>query len=84
MSGGTRCKCKPAALRVTRYRYNTSAFNGYRRTPSDYSTVCCVTCGTTFRTKAAYVDGLPHGMPPGWEQPGTTTGNALEDETGLE
>jgi hypothetical protein len=40
-------------------RCNYSAFNGYRRTPSDYSLVGCKTCGISWRTKAAYVDGLP-------------------------
>lgn len=38
---------------------NYSAFNGYRRTPSAYSLVCCPACGRAWRTKAAYVDRLP-------------------------
>lgn len=37
------------------YRCNYSAFNGYRRTPSDYSLVACLVCGRSWRTKAAYV-----------------------------
>lgn len=40
-------------------RANYSAFNGYRWTPSDYSCVRCPMCRTAWRTKAAYVDGLP-------------------------
>jgi hypothetical protein len=43
------------------YRCNYSAFNGYRYTPSDYSLVKCVTCNTSWRTKAAYVDSLQIG-----------------------
>lgn len=38
---------------------NHSAFNGYHRTPSDYSTVVCAECGATGRTKAAFVRYLP-------------------------
>jgi hypothetical protein len=48
---------------VYQYRCNFSAFSGYHYTPSDYSGVCCAACGRRWRTKAAYVDGLP-GMPP--------------------
>ena len=43
---------------VLQYKCNHSAFNGYRRTPSDYSTVKCLECGATGRTKAAYVGEL--------------------------
>lgn len=43
------------------YRANYSAFNGYSLTPSDYSEVHCRECGRVWRTKAAYVDGLPMG-----------------------
>ena len=41
--------------------YNMSAFNGYRRTPSDYSLIRCTfaTCHAVWRTKAAYVGDLP-------------------------
>lgn len=46
------------------YRCNFSAFNGYHQTPSDYSGVKCEHCGRRWRTKAAYVEGLPTG----WEQ----------------
>lgn len=38
---------------------NYSAFNGGRRTSSDYSLVRCAECGRRWRTKAAYVDTLP-------------------------
>lgn len=40
---------------------NYSAFNGYHYTPSDYSLVRCTVpgCRGLWRTKAAYVDGLP-------------------------
>jgi hypothetical protein len=38
---------------------NYSAFSGYRFTPSDYSSVRCGTCHHVWRTKAAYVAGLP-------------------------
>ena len=31
---------------------NYSAFNGYRRTPSNYSCVRCLKCGRYWRTKA--------------------------------
>lgn len=37
---------------------HTSAFNGYHRTPSDYSTVRCLKCRGVWRTKAAYVTAL--------------------------
>ena len=45
--------------RVVDYHCNHSAFNGYHRTPSDYSSICCLACGRYWRTKAKYVDGLP-------------------------
>jgi hypothetical protein len=40
-------------------RANYSAFNGGRRTPSDYSQLHCTACGAVWRTKAAYVDQIP-------------------------
>ena len=60
MSGGTVCKCgNRDAWRVYQRRCNHSAFNGYRRTPSDYSSVGCERCLAVWRTKAKYVDTLP-------------------------
>lgn len=60
------CHCperqKPARerrWRVTQRYCNHSAFNGYRFTPSDYSTVFCLECHALGRTKAGYVDQLP-------------------------
>ena len=62
MSGGTVCTCKPkdrSKWYIVHYRCNYSAFNGNRRTPSDYSLVRCSACNTSWRTKAAYVYTLP-------------------------
>lgn len=62
MSGGVFCRCdqRKVPLRQRRWRVgqrrcNHSAFNGYRYTPSDYSSVHCLECGGWWRTKAAYV-----------------------------
>lgn len=60
------CKCpqrkvKPASKRkwgVLRRNYHMSAFAGYHRTYSDYSTVACFECGAIGRTKAGYVSQL--------------------------
>ena len=68
MSQGNSCKCQEAT-KAPKYRswfvykrnYNTSAFNGYHYTPSDYSSVSCRECGACWRTKAAYVGLLPDG-----------------------
>lgn len=65
MSVSFGCKCeerkKPVQDRnwgvIQRY-CNHSAFNGWHRTPSDYSTVRCFTCRAIGRTKAAYVSEL--------------------------
>lgn len=74
MSGGQACQCgekrepikteagsnRPGRMwRVWNYRCNYSAFNGYHRTPSDYSLIGCLACGAMWRTKAPYVDSLP-------------------------
>jgi len=40
-----------------------SAFSGYRRTPSEWSTVKCLSCGAVGRTKAAYVAQLRDAEP---------------------
>ncbi len=64
MSTGVPCTCKtPKKERranwVVRDRLcNYSAFNGYRRTPSDYSLVICLVCSGLWRTKAEYVSTL--------------------------
>lgn len=44
--------------RVTIYKGNYSAFNGYRFTPSDYSECICIDCRLRWRTKAKYVKHL--------------------------
>lgn len=44
---------------VVQRNCNYSAFNGYHRTPSDYSGVRCEHCGRYWRTKARYVRYLP-------------------------
>ncbi len=48
-------------LGITMRNCNYSAFNGYRRTHSDYSHVICLRhgCMGSWRTKAQYVDNLP-------------------------
>jgi hypothetical protein len=50
-----------AAWRVVQRHGNASAFNGYHWTPSDYSCLRCTAegCGRVWRTKAAYVEGVP-------------------------
>lgn len=62
MSGGNRCKCpenqKPMAernWRVAQRNCNHSAFNGYRRTYSEYSSIHCLSCNRAWRTTASYV-----------------------------
>lgn len=49
-------------MKVIQRSCNRSAFNGYRWTPSAYSTVECFApthCVFIIRTKASYVAGLP-------------------------
>jgi hypothetical protein len=64
MSGGIACTCpgdraeRMRNWRVMQYKCNHSAFSGYQRTPSDYSSIACLGCHRTWRTKAAYVDEL--------------------------
>ena len=62
------CKCeereRPPAKRrwvVTHRKHHHSAFNGYHRTPSHYSTVVCLNCDANGRTAAGYVELLPDG-----------------------
>lgn len=55
------CQCEKldrSKWRVIQRNCNHSAFNGYRETPSDYSSVTCLDCGRVWRTKAKYVDQL--------------------------
>lgn len=68
MSSGIACKCaerkKPIGERLWecwQYKCNFSAFNGYKRTPSDYSLVHCTVCGGLWRTKAAWAGQIPQG-----------------------
>jgi hypothetical protein len=49
---------RPEWVVIVRYG-NYSAFNGHHFTPSDYSLVKCRACNRHWRTKAAYVGGLP-------------------------
>lgn len=70
MSGGISCTCseceKPVEERrwyVMARRYSYSAFNGYKRAPSDYSQIYCERCGVSWRSKAAYVSKLKGGDP---------------------
>jgi hypothetical protein len=56
----SRCTCGTrAAWVVVRREFSCSAFDGYRRRPSDYSDVRCATCGVLWRTNAGYVAALP-------------------------
>lgn len=68
MSQGKVCECgeskKPVRERkwvVWQRNCNHSAFNGYRRTFSEYSSVTCHVCGAVWRTKANYVCLFPDG-----------------------
>lgn len=70
MSGGNACKCaeskKPVRERnwvVTQRYCNHSAFNGYHRTYSEYSTIICLNpqCPGCWRTKASFVALLRDG-----------------------
>lgn len=65
MSGGTTCKCKESTKKIEERNWvvvnrkcNYSAFNGYKRTPSDYSAIKCQSCIACWRTKAGYVKKL--------------------------
>lgn len=65
MSKSFNCHCeerkKPIKSRgwfVIDRHCNYSAFNGYRRTVSDYSTIVCKNCRAIGRTKAGYVESL--------------------------
>jgi hypothetical protein len=63
VSSGQACpdKTHRPSWRVVQRNYNKSAFNGYKKTYSDYSLVRCTVggCRSAWRTKAAYVAELP-------------------------
>lgn len=75
MSGGVFCHCgefhnagsssakakhREQFWRVLQRNCHHSAFAGYHRTYSDYSSVICMKCGGAWRTRAKYVDDLPN------------------------
>jgi hypothetical protein len=69
MSVSFSCHCperkKPVRERkwvVIQRNCNHSAFNGYHKTPSEYSDVYCQVCRALGRTKARYVDLLKDGI----------------------
>lgn len=45
--------CGSKRLAVYQRLHNSSAFNGYRRTPSAWSGVRCLDCGKCWRTRAS-------------------------------
>ena len=66
MSVSFHCHCperrKPIAERnwgVVQRNSRCSAFDGYHVRNSDYSSVVCLSCRATGRTKAAFVNQLP-------------------------
>jgi len=66
MSAHIKCTCGRSRgdvsdLVVVQRNYSRSAFNGYRKLPSDFSLVWCTRlgCQGAWRTKAKYVDKLP-------------------------
>lgn len=75
MSQGTIChRHERSNYRLAHVRHNHSAFSGYHRTYSDYSSVVCVApdptssnphnvCSHRWNSKAAWVDNLPHLSP---------------------
>lgn len=59
LRGYNKCASGKDRWRVVERQHNYSAFSGYHYTPSDYSRVCCLDCGASWRTKAGYVATLP-------------------------
>lgn len=59
MSGGTACRCDNPRWKVLQRRHNNSAFNGYHYTPSQYSSIFCMSCNAHWRSKGDYIDRLP-------------------------
>lgn len=51
---------------ITQYKCNHSAFNGYHKTPSDYSEIVCThpECRRRWRTTASYVEQIRAGRSP--------------------
>ena len=67
MSKGIFCRCEERSKKlkdrewyITKYKHHNSAFSGYHYTYSDYSSIICKKCNSTWRTKANYVSGLRH------------------------
>lgn len=61
---GRACEAKPSRWRVWYRKSNYSAQNGYRCVaPSVYSRCVCLSCGASWRTKAAYVDQMQDASP---------------------
>lgn len=61
MAGSQPCTCdNRKGWRVNRYKCHFSAFNGYKQTYSDFSEIVCESCAGRWRTKARYVESLPH------------------------
>lgn len=66
MSSGRSCSCKttPKSERMKHWAVlqrncNHSAFNGYKWTFSQYSSITCYKCKHVWRTKSDYVHTLP-------------------------
>ena len=58
-SKGDTCRAKDHRHVVVVRNGNYSAFNGYRRTYSDYSEIRCVQTLKVWRAKGKYVGSLP-------------------------
>jgi hypothetical protein len=81
MSQGASCKHPEHRYKwfVQDRKCNYSAFNGWHRTPSEYSAVWCPLCPTQWRTKAAYVNTLPDGDVNTIQLPGQHPGKMVQD-----
>ena len=82
------CNCEERTLKPPRWividRYcNYSAFNGGKRTRSDYSGVMCLGCGRHWRTKANYISQLEDAPAEWWNlKTGPRSGQAPTEATG--
>jgi hypothetical protein len=74
--GCGKCSGPDPDVMVVQRMCNHSAFNGYHRTPSDWSSVRCLWCDSTWRTKAKYVSVKPD-APPGWQRMSAEEARAL-------